>query len=784
MACFLDKLNRFKFLALPVFFSAPFLAQAQVSLVSLSISNSNPAPGSVVAVTVVYCDQNPRTPFWLVALNPGSTSIQSCPTANQHLLVDGNTAPTGVSAVSSNQDDASDTSGSGNGWAGVPVPSASTCNFTQVFNVTIPSTLGSGSYNLIVKTNDYFVQCTSAGVQLSTTITVPLPPPGISLVKTADGSTANPGDLVLFHLDYNYVNTGPVTITDNIPANTTLASGSGAMSPGGTLNGSTITWILPATSGPQSGEVWFLTKVNGGTPAGTVITNAAQAGSANAGPVVSNVAQVNVGVGGFTLFKSVSNAAPSMGGTVTYALNYQVSGESLQSSDSFQNETAGTSNNSIQGYDGTGYTFTSPSGQGGFSVQTDSQGNNYLQACASNTCNSGTTVNSFPTLLRNGPSVNLCSNYMVEGDLQIPASAAPGADATMVLADNLSAPNVNDAYMVGMSLDCGPGNFYLQKNNSTLSSVTFPSTLCNSSLGITITAGVWYTVKVLISYSGTSLTFNAKIWPRGTPEPGAWSINYTDSSPLPCTPINGGKYLIGWQADGSSSTDYYTNMKVYGPSPVVNPRIWDTLPAGETFVASGSTLPTQQAVNYLEWDLGGTHPVTTFNVTGAVSVASVVAGCGTDINVAAVMGDGAASMVQSNPVTVSAVGGCPTNTPTVTPTVTNTATVTPTVTVTPTPYPILDYFTVSQNVFNPDKGGSVAIGVGYSKANGDYSLRIYNSAGEHIVTLDDGQISGVFTQSYTWNGLNKHGDKCASGIYIIELLEPLDTKFKRVILAR
>ena len=783
MSGYFPKQNRFKLLSFLSLFFAPLWAQAQVSLVSLSISNSNPAPGSVVAVTVVYCDTANEHPYWLVALNPSSTSIQSCPTANQHLLVDGATNPTGVSVVSSSQDDASDPGG--NGWSGIALPSSPPpCNYTQVFNVTIPSTLSSGNYNLIVKANDYFVQCNSAGVQSSTTITVPYPPANIGLVETADGSTASPGNLVLFHLDYNYVNTGPVTITATIPAGTVLAAGSGAISSGGTLNGSTITWVLPATLAPQGGEVWFLTQVNSGVPAGTVITNSSTASAASAGTVNSNTAQVNVGVGGFSLLKSQSSASPPGGGTVTYTLNYQVNGESLQSSDSFQGDTAGTSNNSIQGYDGTLYTFTSPAGQGGFSVQTDPLGNNYLQACASNTCNSAATVNSFPTLLRNGPSVNLCSNYMVEGDLQIPASAAPGADATMVLADNLSAPNVNDAYMVGMSLDCGPGNFYLQKNNSSISSVTFPTTLCNSSLGLTITAGVWYTVKVLMSYSAGSLTFNAKIWPRGTPEPAGWNFTYTDSSPLPCAPINGGKYLIGWQADGSSSTDDYSNLKLYGPSPVVNPRVWDTLPTGETFVTSSPSLPTLQAGNYLEWDLGGTHPVTTYNLTGAVTLSAVVT-CGTSVNVSAIMGDGAASMVQSNAVTLNASGACPTNTPTITPTATSTATVTPSATASPTPFPILDYFTVSQNVFNAGNGGSLAISVGYSKAAGYYSLRVYNSAGEHIVTLDDQQIgSGVFTQNYTWNGLNKRGDKCASGVYVIYLIEPLDRKLKRVILVR
>src|SRR5581483_8258849 len=211
--------------------------------------------------------------------------------ANQVLLVDGGTAPTGVSVISSFQDDLSDPGG--NGWAGVPVPNTPpACPYTQVFNITLP-----------------------------------YPPPNLSLVKIADGSTANPGDLVLFRLDYVYGNTGPVTITDSIPAGTTLAAPTGAISPGGTLSGSTITWVFPASLPSASGEAWFLTKVNAGVAAGTVLTNTASAGSASTGTVNSNQAQVNIGVGGFTLMKSQSSASLNSGNTVTYTLNYQVSGE-------------------------------------------------------------------------------------------------------------------------------------------------------------------------------------------------------------------------------------------------------------------------------------------------------------------------------------------------------------------------------------------------------------------------------------------------------------------------
>ncbi len=778
-------------------------ALAQVTINSISISNNNPAPGSVVAVTVVYCANANVTPYWLVALNSSSTTIQSCPAANQVLLVDGGTTPTGVSSVSSSQDDASDPGG--NGWAGVPVPNTPPpCPYTQVFNVTIPTNLSGGTYNLDISAGAYYVQC--AGGVLSTattTVTLPYPPANITLVDVADGSSANPGDLVLFNVNYTYVNTGPVTITETIPGGTALAATSGSISPGGTLNGSTITWVLPATLSPQSGAVWFLTKVNSGVASGTIITNTATATSSTAGTVTSNEAQVNIGVGGFTLLKSESETSLSSGQTVTYTLSYQVSGESLQVDDNYDNQTTGTSNGSIQGYDGTGYTYTNTGGMGGFTVEPDpaGSGNNAIQACAYSTCNSGTTVNNFPTLLRNLPVVNLCNNFMVEGSMYIPTGAAPGADATMVIADNLKAPGVNDAYMVGISIDCGPGNLFIQKNSSETGTVTFPATPCDSSIGTTITYGVWYTVKVLVTYNAGVLNFQAKVWPQSAPEPTTWSINVNDSSPLPCTPIDGGTYQMGWQADGTASTDYYSNLKLYGPSPVVNPRLWDTLPTAETFVSSTPQSPTQETGNYLEWDLGGTHPVTTYNLTGAITLSAVVT-CGTSVNVADVTGDGGVSTVQSNSVNLTVNSGCITSTPTQTPTATPsptpkitstptqtptntaTATITFTPTLTPTPIPNIDTFYVAQNVYNATNDSPVSIFVQYSQFPGNYSLWIYNSAGEHIKTLDNQVLSAPFSQSYHWDGTNKYGDKCASGVYILYLVEPFSQKLKRLLLIR
>lgn len=72
----------------------------------------------------------------------------------------------------------------------------------------------------------------------------------------------------------------------------------------------------------------------------------------------------------------------------------------------------------------------------------------------------------------------------------------------------------------------------------------------------------------------------------------------------------------------------------------------------------------------------------------------------------------------------------------------------------------------------------------YSIFPGDYSLKIFNSAGEHIKTLDSQYLTKTITQTYQWDGKNKYGADCASGVYIFYLSEPYSKKIKRIILVR
>ncbi len=112
---------------------------------------------------------------------------------------------------------------------------------------------------------------------------------------------------------------------------------------------------------------------------------------------------------------------------------------------------------------------------------------------------------------------------------------------------------------------------------------------------------------------------------------------------------------------------------------------------------------------------------------------------------------------------------------------TPTPTVTPTVTPTPTPQPP-DIFYVSKNTLHPAQE-SVSIYVQYPHP-GYYSLRIYNSAGEHIKTLFDSTLVTNMAMSFFWDGKNKYQDTCSSGVYLIYLTEPFDRKIKRLLVVR
>jgi len=129
----------------------------------------------------------------------------------------------------------------------------------------------------------------------------------------------------------------------------------------------------------------------------------------------------------------------------------------------------------------------------------------------------------------------------------------------------------------------------------------------------------------------------------------------------------------------------------------------------------------------------------------------------------------------------------PTLTYTPTITLTPTITYTPTITFTPTAtVPYVDIYYVDHNYFQPSQG-PVSINVQYSAFPGPYSLKIYNTAGELVKDLsaqnhDPSTLEGQINEWYKWDGANDSQNQCASGVYILYLIEPFGQKTKKIIL--
>ncbi len=77
----------------------------------------------------------------------------------------------------------------------------------------------------------------------------------------------------------------------------------------------------------------------------------------------------------------------------------------------------------------------------------------------------------------------------------------------------------------------------------------------------------WYTAKLVVALSDKTAVIKAKVWPRGTPEPEAWTVEYEDVSPN----RSGAAAVYGYVSNnnvGPGSEIYYDNLKVIPAAPV------------------------------------------------------------------------------------------------------------------------------------------------------------------------------------------------------------------------
>jgi hypothetical protein len=543
---------------------------------------------------------------------------------------------------------------------------AGKCN-TMNFTVTVPASLTAGSsYNIIAAARQDYVSCSTSNQDKSAFVgfsTTP-PTPDFSLVKHADGNSGVANGLVLFTIDYSFQNSNNFVINDVIPANCTLLQQSTGGTNTGTTAGSTLTWNIGNSVGLKTGTVWFLCRIASSVTAGTTINNTATGSTTESGTKSSNPVTTTIGAG-FSLIKSQNSGTASVGDQVTYVLNWGVSGESLQWYDHYDNWASG---NPI-GFDGTAY---NPTG-GTWTSTSDPTGGKYI------TANGG---GGYPLALRSS-SIGYCSDYMVEGDLQVDVSqtGAQGQDAHMVIWQDGNTTSTGHSYMIGISADPGPAKFFIQKNNA--ATVQFGGSNLPGTGGFdnspNILQGAWYTVKALVTLSGANIHIQAKVWARGSVEPAAWNLDWIDTTSMSCSSASN---YVGWQAD--NGIDEYDNLKVYGPNPATNTRLYDTVPAGLSYVSctNGCVAPGGAHGNMVWWDFPGVI----YNQTGSYTWIATINDCATKVNQASMDSDEVGPPTSSNSVSL-AISGSSCGTPTATPTASPTATPTSTRTATPSATP-------------------------------------------------------------------------------------------------
>ncbi len=634
-----------------------------LSILSVTLSPSTAALGSSISVTVVYQQTAGWNQVYLLGgFNLNQNTFQGCNTTGQDFVIYQGAPGNG------------DSPGAGSDAGGYLVNPGGTGPATQVFTVTVPPELTPGvTYNFIVGGSGCDAKCGDAGnmeSQSSASLTTLLPPPSCAATVLTEGVTAAPNGFFLFDIDYSFVNAGSSNIVYPLPSNVTYVSaGPNAVYNGGS---NSVSWNLGNVSSPQTGVLWTLVSVNSGTGTGVVIPNVATLNSANCGTSSSNTANAMVQIPNLTLTKSQSAASLSAGSTITYNLDWTSMGQNLQFYDSYDNIPQGSNTNGSAvawGYDLTNYTVASagsPSANGTWTVETDALGNHYIDATVASQCGGG-APNQNPELIRNIPGVDICGNFIVEGDIEVPNSTScpAGADAHMVLACN---PSQGITLKAAISIDNNPGNLFIQKNNiyplpaGASMGVTFPS-----GSPTTIVIGNWYTLRVQVQCSGTgTITYTAALWPKGDPA-AAVTLNYTDNTPI--QPICSGGWTQGWQVDETSGEDWYSNLKVFGPGPILSAAVTDVVPAGVTYIGSTAFGIYNGGTNTISWSSPNAFPVTMFSFDTPINWWGTVA-CPGPITNNFTMAANSIPAVTSNTVTLSISGGCITTTPTPSPTAT------------------------------------------------------------------------------------------------------------------
>ncbi|UCF09108.1 MAG: DUF11 domain-containing protein, partial [Thermoplasmata archaeon] len=204
---------------------------------------------------------------------------------------------------------------------------------TITITVTVDVGVADGTLLHNIATLDYDDANGNPYDQLTDYADVTVTAPVMTFSKTADVSTANPSDTIIYTLEYENTGIGDatdVTITDTIPADTTFVGSSLNYSD---VNGDTYTWDIGTVAGGAGGSIAITVTVDVGVADGTLLHNTATLDydDANGNPYaqMTDYADVTVTAPVMTFSKTVdvTNADPS--DTIVYTLDYENTGTGI-----------------------------------------------------------------------------------------------------------------------------------------------------------------------------------------------------------------------------------------------------------------------------------------------------------------------------------------------------------------------------------------------------------------------------------------------------------------------
>jgi len=517
---------------------------------------------------------------------------------------------------------------------------------------------------------------------------VPVRPTDFSMHKRAEGVVETNNDLLLFSIDYEYAN-GQLQIWDAIPSipggSFTLEAVGPQSIVGGTVTtpcappcsvspGQQITWLLPQRSNPPTSEkgsvngtVWFLLRVVDPDPP-DLVTGGLIANTANGriiGPdgtyTDSSSANVRIGEVVMTLTKSQAMSTVEFGDNVTYYLDYEVNGAKLVAYEPFDDLAIGT------------YTSTPPDGWN-FLPESVGNGTWYIE----DPCNTGDRVIRGDTLVNNHyPGLLIDRQYTTAGCLsgtqvvtdvlidpsgEVTGSGYEGSDSLVIIRSNGISGTGGRAYGLVLSVDDfigtnNTGNIGFQRCGGTpYGSYTAGDCMWPESIDtLDISGNTWYRVKIEVM---DEKHFQAKVWPKGDPEPG-WMIEWEDTQADATYDCASGPWYPGIAEQGGANAttqDSYNNFIVYEPRVFDDVTLYDTVPIGVTYQGANGEVPPFMTgptnPNMVAWDLGQI-----WNEGGSYTWWARVDTCDPITNIAAIDGDGQ-EPVHSNEIITYPI--CPT----------------------------------------------------------------------------------------------------------------------------